>query len=237
MLNPHQMREMIKNEEGFTLIEMLLVMMIIVILAGIVVGGYTSYRRTALLDLAVDSVYSQVSELRSRVAGGLVGGERLADLRSELEGGDESDQVRAERDCRGIFIEREGEDYQVRIFNQDFVNQQIWNEFEQEWDYRGCGPFSAQDPNLSFSELVLDEEVSLVAVDYQGQPVTVDFVLRFAPPEGKIEYRLDGANFAEAFEDERLEMIWQYGEVEDADLQRILDYSLLSGTGERKLIE
>ena len=52
----------IKEKKGFTLVEILIVIMIIGILATSAVGGYTSYRRSALLSLSADDIVSQIND-------------------------------------------------------------------------------------------------------------------------------------------------------------------------------
>ncbi|MFA5820619.1 MAG: prepilin-type N-terminal cleavage/methylation domain-containing protein [Candidatus Gracilibacteria bacterium] len=61
------------KKQGFTLVEMIVVMGIIALLSVMSVAGYMSYRKSALVHLAGDDFKSQVDELRTQVLYGKFG--------------------------------------------------------------------------------------------------------------------------------------------------------------------
>ncbi len=90
------------KKQGFTLVEMIVVMGIIALLSMMSVAGYMSYRKSALADLAADDFKSQVDELRTKVLYGRFG-----------EDGPK---------CVGFSIGN-GE---VKIFEESFSDRKIW---------------------------------------------------------------------------------------------------------------
>ncbi len=90
------------KKQGFTLVEMIVVMGIIALLSVMSVAGYMSYRKSALVDLAGDDFKSQVEELRTKVLYGKFG-----------EDGPK---------CVGFNIEN-GE---AKIFEENFNDQKVW---------------------------------------------------------------------------------------------------------------
>ncbi len=142
---------------------MMFVFAIIAILSMMAVGGYSQYRRSALIDVAADSFISQVNELKSDI------------LYGQLNKNDDG------LVCRGFLIE----DNTLKSYSQKFTGKKIWDEYNNKWIYSGCVNFEER----KVFDFAFDKDVSLVAVD---DDVLNGFVLRFIPPEAKIEVSFDG---------------------------------------------
>lgn len=164
------------GKKGFTMIEILIVLGIIAALSALAVSGYSQYRRSALIDLSVDSFVSQVGELRSRTVYGEVGDAKYDEIVSRLEG----EEVDAVLDdglrCYGFHFEED----KVQGFSLDFIGKRRWDEGMRQWVFSGCDEFK----NREEMRFVMEDDVVI--------DVAEGFVGRFVPPEGNFEVSMDG---------------------------------------------
>jgi len=184
----------------------LIVIMIIGILATSAVGGYTSYRRSALLSLSADDIVSQINFMRDRVIHGDYKSERkgeiICDLKEksgeDVEGCEDEDSLFALRD---LIVEDEtssscfGFKYgvgELSLFSQDFNIRK--ENIAGEWGYKGCDNNFLDDGFVPI-DLKIDEIIGInkiYLVKDEVKEIELDtFYLRFSPPDGKIEYFVD----------------------------------------------
>ncbi len=190
----------IKEKKGFTLVEILIVIMIIGILATSAVGGYTSYRRSALLSLSADDIVSQINFMRDRVIHGdyksIRKDEIICDLMNgESEGGVEGcevddDSIDVDDSSSSCFGFKYGVG-ELSLFSQDFNIRK--ENISGEWVYKGCDNNFLTAGVIDLIDLKMDEIIGIDSVkkfdkdeNYLGELDT--FYLRFSPPDGKIEY-------------------------------------------------
>ncbi len=218
------------NQKGFTLIEVLLVMMIIGILSTLAVNGYSQYRRVALLDLSADNVVSQIYELRSRSIHGDFGDDKYQDILLKLEDGDMDFDEKEESTsdsfpkCFGFYFEEGENGYVPVVFEQEFLGKKIWNVVSKDWTYLGCGKFdSSKDVTDSFE---LDGDASIVEV--QGVRGSLsDLFVRFLPPNGEIEISLDGGlKFYSSDDFDEIAFVLKYGVSDDDYYKRKILFNL-----------
>jgi len=92
-------------KQGFTVIEILIVLAIIGVLSSLAVSGYLSYRRNALIDLSVDNFVSQVEEIRGWSIYGEVGGAKYEEILARLENGEDIESQEIDVFCYGFYFE------------------------------------------------------------------------------------------------------------------------------------
>jgi len=195
----------IKEKKGFTLVEILIVIMIIGILATSAVGGYTSYRRSALLSLSADDIVSQINFMRDRVVHGDYKSTRKGEIICDLKKGENGEGVVDGCEDADLSLEEESSsncfgfkygDAELSLFSQDFNVKKKRDDILGEWVYVGCvDNFSGED-DIDFIDLKMDEIINIDSVkklDKDGNDLgELDtFYLRFSPPDGKIEYFVD----------------------------------------------
>jgi prepilin-type N-terminal cleavage/methylation domain-containing protein len=165
----------LKNKKGFTLIELLIVMSIVAILAGLAIGGYTAFRKMALIDLNADLLVSQINEMRAKAIHGT---------------GAVKDEILK---CYGVKFDKNTVDafYKITAFAQNFSGMKSWNPAAMKWEYTGCEGegIAAQDvqvdPMVIVENIYRTDDLSSNTVAYTGQT----FELRFLPPDGQIEIK------------------------------------------------
>ncbi|PIR54993.1 hypothetical protein COU74_04635 [Candidatus Peregrinibacteria bacterium CG10_big_fil_rev_8_21_14_0_10_36_19] len=121
------------NKKGFTLVEILIVMMIVAVLSSLAVNGYTSYRKYALVDLSADSLIAQMNEARDKAAHGVYNGESPK--------------------CYGFYFDQGS----VKGFDLKYSNKKIWDEFKKDWVFSSCLTFDSS--NADFYDLDLDNNL------------------------------------------------------------------------------
>jgi prepilin-type N-terminal cleavage/methylation domain-containing protein len=124
------------DERGFTLVEMLVVIFIIGILATMAIGGYTKYRKVALIKLSAEGVVASLYEARDGV--------RLGEQ-------DGTDGAK----CYGLKFSTEGG---IEKVSAEFSGVKNWE--ADGWVSGGCGVVSG-DGVIDLDDLVTVEDVSL----------------------------------------------------------------------------
>lgn len=217
------MKEILKKKGGFTLVEVLIVIALIGALSTLAINGYTSYRRAALLDLSVDSIVSQMYEMRDNTIHGDFGSERGEEVRDAIEG--DVDFLRApevgDAKCYGLYFEKEGDGYDVVAIEQVFSNKK--KSVGRDWVYEGC-----EDEISSERRLDLDYEMlTIEGINFDGAPVTADFYLRFTPPSG--DFEAISVLGDKMVSEDPLEILIRYGVSEEDRYRRTLLIDLNTG--------
>lgn len=187
-----------KKREGFTLVEILIVMMIVGILSTLAINGYTEYRKSTLLELTADNMVSQILQLRDRAIHGNFGSdERVQQIEDLLNLGAEDSEIGVvtlppvdggSALCFGV----EFGSGEVTMFRERFSGQK---EFAAGgWKYVGCDNTGREELG-GFeldSQVVVEKIVLLGEQEGDEKPVVVDFSMRFVPPSGDLEVFADG---------------------------------------------
>lgn len=174
------------NKKGFTLVEMLMVIAIIGMLSTLAVTGYMGYRKSTVLDLAVDNFISQLNQMRSNTIYGKADSMRFDDIQAAVDGGT-GEIAFAENlsKCFGIYFEQQGEYFVANSFQQDFVGKKVWD--GQAWGYQGCPV-----PDAGVLEpLSLDDQIVVKEISEGGD----GFYVRATPPDGKLQTGPEVENF------------------------------------------
>lgn len=215
-----------RKKSGFTLVEILVVMTIILTLSALAVNGYLTYRKTALLDLAADDLVAQINEMRSKTIYADNNAGKLEKIRAEL--GNEAivESEDAVAKCFGLDLQSATE---FSTFSENFINKKIWDNVQESWDYRGCDAETRESQNQS---LVGDGQVKIIElIDKNGQFDKA--VLKFLPPGGNLEFFRGESGVAEPlFEEDFLNIKIQYGEKIDVRYQKTIRFNLLGKTAE-----
>lgn len=221
------MIENLKKKEGFTLVEMLIVLFIIAVLSTLAINGYTEYRRTALLDFAADSFTAQFYAMRDGTIHGDFGSVEYDVINEAIESGDA--YVPTEENvasCFGYYLDVVGDDYSIQKFEISYSNQLEFD--EGEWGRAGCAYAELQDLTMTdtvFSDLGLDEEVGIEGIYDENDSVLSPggVAITFIPPNGEIFIDSD----FEAPEIVKIEM--KYGESDEDKYKRNIFIDLASG--------
>lgn len=185
----------IKDRKGFTLVEVLVVVMIVGILATAAVGGYTSYRRSALLSLSADDIVSQIYTMRDKTIHGDYESNRKAKIVEALESGapfiaeEDVDVVISDAECFGFFYEGGGD---ISLFSDNYDVQKAYDVNHMTWDYKACGEVDDIVPIEFKKDKIINLE-SVKAFREDGGEVSINsgFYVRFSPPGGEVEYFID----------------------------------------------
>ncbi|MFA6917471.1 MAG: prepilin-type N-terminal cleavage/methylation domain-containing protein [Candidatus Gracilibacteria bacterium] len=170
------MPKVLNLKKGFTLIELLIVMFIISVLVTLAVGGYTAYRKMALIDFSADGLVSQINEMRDKAVHG-------TDYVAAIGSGESSIK------CFGLKFEKNTDEaggYKVSSVTQRFQGKKVWN--GARWEYQGCDSAEEDGFPLEMDSMVKIESIS---------PSDDKFEIRFVPPQGKLEVSKtsSGSNF------------------------------------------
>lgn len=173
----------LKNKKGFTLIELLIVMSVIAVLAGLAIGGYTAFRKIALVDLNADLIVSQMNEMRDKAIHGTgsVGDDKILQ-------------------CYGFKFEENTTDnfYKIVPISQNFIGKKVWK--DAQWKYQGCDSKPIENGNVQIDSMVVIEEIFLGddpanLTEYSGQSIS----FRFVPPNGLLEVQKDALEYVSDF--------------------------------------
>ena len=210
--------------DGFTLVEMLIVLFIIAVLSTLAINGYTEYRRTALLDFAADSFTAQFYELRDNTVHGDFGSLAFDEISEAIEA--EEDYVATEENianCYGYYLSV-GSEYSVQKFEISYSNKLEFDPVTDTWSREGCEYDELTDPTV-FSSLGLDDEVSILGIyDEDDFELNENIAITFIPPNGEIYIDTLSGNVPLEV---RIEM--KYGESEEDKYKRNIFVDLTSG--------
>lgn len=181
---------------GFTLVEILVVMAIIAMLSTMAVGGYMSYRRSALLGLGADNLVSQIDAMRAKAVYGTSTDQKFQDIKKQLASKTTSPASSSNNNtaqCYGVLFENNAGNFNVSSFVVKFVNTKWWNPDpkHQAWEYKGCMDLQTADVK---QKLEMDPQMHVFDIsgvnndDTKYSPATnLVLLLRFLPPNGKLE--------------------------------------------------
>lgn len=199
------------NQGGFSLIEVLVVIAIIGLMSVLAIGGYSDYRKDVTIDLAGDSLVSQLNELRAQTVYGQIDSVRAEAVRSELNG-EVVVPVESPSLCYGASFEKDGDFWDLRQFREDFNDKKVWR--GENFVYLGC------DGNERPMNFEWDDNIWLQSITVDDQEVTSSLVLRFLPPKGEFELKVDGVLMPAE------EIIFKLSYLGEADGQLAVVYNL-----------
>jgi len=222
------------NKNGFTIIEILVVITIVALLSTLAINGYAQYRRTSLLDLGAESLSAQVYELKERVIYGDFGAGRFDEIKNSFDSENDDENSKSsglidniEEDsakCFGIEFKLNSDDvfdvFDVKLFEEAFSGKKVWN--VDRWDYKGCDEKTRKYEDLELDDLLIVEDVK------NGSDASLsNFVMRYLPPDGKLELSYNGEQFLSDFnEDEIIDIKMTYAKT---DYSRSVIIDLFSG--------
>ncbi len=203
------MMKILSAKKGFTLVEILIVITIVGLLATISIGGYTSFRKSSVLDLAADSIVADIYDARdSAKFGKVIGGGDVSDSTENNDGEIEGSSSK----CFGVrFTIANGNGSSdavnfsgIEKFTTDFNTKKKWDNLKGRWVYEGCG-----ETNEDFLTSVNLGELLKVEQIYQGANGVVSGEVEveadscevlFSPPNGEI-FRSDCADIVIGYGD------------------------------------
>lgn len=180
------------RRNGFTLVEMLIVVFIVGLLAIMSIGSYTHYRKGALLNLAADNLISTLYQARQEVKSG------------KTDVGSNGDEIAT---CRGLSLSVTSEESGgVLVAKTEFVSKKSFDGLK--WVSQGC-----TNDSLIESAIALDDLVRVKSIEPAGS-----YILLFEPPEGEFVITGSDANNLDSFSE--LKVVLKYGEGDDDDYTR-----------------
>jgi prepilin-type N-terminal cleavage/methylation domain-containing protein len=232
--------KIIKEQKGFTLVEILVVMGIIAMLSTLAVNGYLSYRRSALLDLGADNLVSEINAIKAKATYGSSTDAKYLEIKKALESKVVEKKVATKDEknlaqCFGVVFEGKAGAFTVSSFSVDFVNTKIWN--NGIWQYQGCDKFDSKKRTQKLSS---DAQMQIVKIDGKRKddssysPVG-PLVLRFLPPAGKLEF-VDMGN-PQSVDLKTLKITVSYGDTTDPNYQRAIVFDLANAKASVNKIE
>ena len=224
------MKDLLKKKEGFSLVELMLVIAIIAIISVLAVGGYSNYRRAALVNLAADNLVAQIYELKEKTIHGNFGRERFEVINAAIEGGDvlNPEEGVIDSQCSGLYF---GEDGLYKV-KQRFDGLQKWNAISGAFEYVACESFNEADSSFFIEKSLVEMEATIAGVtgvsDIGNEAPVSDFFIKFVPPHGDVE--VDGIGLVSATES--VKIVIKYGESDDERFMREVSINLKSGDAE-----
>lgn len=195
------MMKILSAKKGFTLVEMLIVITIVGLLATVSISGYTSFRKSSVLDLAADSIVADIYDARdSAKFGKVIGGGDVSDSTENNDGEIEGSSSKcfgvrftiANGNGSGDVVNFSG----IEKFTTDFNTQKKWNSLKGRWIYEGCGETDEKFITyVNLGELLKVEQiykgvsggVSEEVESGEGSGVGVDSCeVLFSPPNGEV---------------------------------------------------
>jgi len=159
------------SKKGFTLVELLIVMFIIAVLVTLSVGGYTAYRKAALIDLNADLLVSQIDEMRDKTIHGTQFGDSLKCFGLKFS--------KADSDSEGL--------YEMMAVSYGFTDRKVWNPVSQKWEYEGCGVEDVTPLIFEMDPMVNVESIEIGEGSNFTEFTADNLAFRFVPPDGNIE--------------------------------------------------
>ncbi len=212
---------------GFTLIEILIVLFIVAMLSTLAINGYTQYRRIALLDFSVDSFISQFYELRDNTVHGDYGGsdfERISEAIDDPEGEYDPEVGNGgEAKCYGLYFVNDGEVNSIKKLELPYSDKKEFDFATSTWFSAGCDYEGMTFGE--FSDVNLDKQVLILGIYVDGIE-SVNFAVSFIPPNGEIEVKNVRGESVDA-EEIRIEI--KYGESDEGKYKRNIFIDLESG--------
>jgi prepilin-type N-terminal cleavage/methylation domain-containing protein len=223
-----------KDEKGFTLVEILIVIMIIGMLSVMAIGGYTSYRRVALVNLNADNLVAQILEARGKASRGDFKSARAGEIRDGLTNGVTTfaPSETPDAQCFGFELNQIDGEFVAKNLSWDFDNVKEW--MQGRWQEKGCdGEASDGVFQVEVDDMIHIEEVKYTTSSSEFD-VSSSATLKFAPPNGDLEFLADGNNHNEA---ETLNILVKYGTSEEPRYKRKIIVDLKSLTITVKNVE
>ncbi|MFA6992352.1 MAG: type II secretion system protein [Candidatus Gracilibacteria bacterium] len=196
------------KKNGFTLIEILIVLFIIGLLSMLAIGGYNEYRRLALLNYSAEQVVAQIVELKDQVIHGI----NTADSGGK---------------CAGVFFDDNGGDVYRFTTPYDFRKRWEGSDVDGIWIEGECNIKQSSDiDKLPFE---LDQNVELKA------NLNEKIVFMFLPPEGipQAKRLKDGLDFGA----DEINFILKYKNFNDDKYKRVIIIDLKSGNAKWEYYE
>lgn len=215
---------------GFTLIEILIVIFIVAMLSTLAINGYTQYRRIALLDFSVDSFISQFYELRDNTVHGDYGGsdfERISEAIDDI--GDPEWEYdpeagnSGEAKCYGLYFVNDGGVKSIKKLELPYSDKKEFDSATSTWFSAGCDYEGMTFGE--FSDVSLDEQVSILGIYVDGIEFN-NFAVSFIPPNGEIEVKNVRGESVDA---EEIKIEIKYGESSEEKYKRNIFIDLKSG--------
>lgn len=218
--------KIIKEQKGFTLVEILVVMGIIAMLSTLAVNGYLSYRRSALLDLGADNLVSEINAMKAKATYGSSTDAKYLEIKKKLEAKAGEKKVKTEAKpnpakCFGVVFEGKPGAYTVSSFSVDFFKTKIWK--DSIWQYKGCDVLKTKQALSS------DAQMKIVGITDEKGTNYAKLILRFLPPDGKLEALGSVGGVDKIVEAKTIKITVSYGDTEDLNYQREIVLDLLSG--------
>lgn len=202
----------LSNKKGFTLVEILIVIMILGVLSTLAINGYTQYRTSTLFGLAVDDLAAQVYEMRSKSIYGIENMGAFDHIKATLENnGEVEPRVPVKPKCYGVVWEKNAEGYfETKFFEQDFNNQKQW--FADKWNYLGCGDSPVEADFRPTNNADAQFRIAEISLNVSNNEAMVNkLMLRFLPPNGAFQLKADGPRIVGLNDFRSLKLGVQYG--------------------------
>lgn len=211
------------EKKGFTLVEILIVIMIVGALSTLAVNGYTQYRTSTLFGLAVDNLASKVYEMRSKAIYGTGSGNNYEHIKGVLAGDSEVPPLSVNQaKCYGVLWTKNADGvFSSQFFDQNFESRKMW--IGDKWSYVGCGDM----PEESDFRLLEKTDAQFFIKDIKVGDLSRNSVMvRFLPPSGAFELKADNEAIMTATDLPSLKMEAVYGVV-DSTKKKIVDFNLV----------
>jgi prepilin-type N-terminal cleavage/methylation domain-containing protein len=220
------------NQRGFTLVEILVVLAIVAILATLTIGSYGNYRKGVAVDIAGDSLVSQLNELRAKTVYGELDSARRGEIVRELDGGEVAAvPANVAAGCYGLVLESDGAGAfgAPQSFEDKFANNKVWDGEANDFVYQGCNDVTRELRVLEWDKKVLIDGV-VVFSGARETEVDRSLILRFVPPKGEFEVSLDdGLTFSNVIAGDKIEKFVFEISFDDANgsrYERVVEYNL-----------
>lgn len=184
------MKEKYEKKGGFTLVEMLIVIVTVGLLSTLAIGGYSHYRKASLLDVAGDNIVAVLYKARDEVRFGAVG-RGGAVVSGEVGGVDVnvddvagSGEIVASR-CEGLWFGFETGSVGGGVVNRissEYGDKKKW--VDGRWENAGCGAVETGGARIELDDLVFIEDIKVDA----GEVINECGIL-FVPPYGDVVLR------------------------------------------------
>jgi len=194
------------HNKGFTLIEVLIVVVIVGLLSTLAIGSYSQYRKASLLNIAADNIVSSLYGARSDVKFGAVSSRTFSTCEGLLfesvpAGQGANDKVANDK---------------VKRISTPYSDKKKW--INDGWQVSGCDSSAVTKENISLDDLVGVEKLSLDGVDVNSCGIL------FVPSDGRVvliegcsSYSLTGGVLA---------VTVKYGENDNDSSRKIIEIDL-----------